>query len=857
LSTKLIRWLCPLFIVLPLATASSQPAGVGSRAVRTVVPIEGGWQFRELGKTDWHSAAVPGCVHTDLLANKLIEDPFYRDNEKKQQWIGKTDWEYRTTFNVPGQTVKRENLVLVFEGLDTYAHVYLNEQLVLKADNMFRTWRVDAKLALKAGDNTLRILFRSPINEILPVMAKLKYQLPAANDQGEKTSPFTRKAPYHYGWDWGPRFVTSGVWRPVSLEAWDNARIDDLQIVVNKISGDAAQLTANIEIEASGPETATVVLENVTNKAVAGNLEVKLNKGRNRVSFNFTISRPLVWWPSGLGAQPLYTFRARTLVNNRITDRKTTRTGLRTLELRRQRDNAGESFMFVINGVPVFAKGGNWIPSDSFPTRITPEKYRYMLQSVRDSNMNMLRVWGGGIYEADLFYELADEMGILIWQDFMFACSMYPANQEFLDNVRAEATDNVKRLRNHPSIVIWAGNNEVETAWRNWGWRENLPASVWDDYVKIFHGVLQEVCDAYDPSRPYWPSSPHGGLEDDPDSKRSGDVHYWEVWHAEKPFSEYEKQRTRFMSEYGFQSFPNIETVKYYTLPNERDIESPIMLAHQRHPRGNQLIREYMLREYPKPKDFESFLYMSQVLQAEGIARGTEHLRRIMPHNMGALYWQINDCWPVASWSSIDYFGRWKALQYYAKRFYNDLLISPTVNDDKLQIYVVSDRVKAVSAKIKVIVMSFDGSTLKTVERDAKIAPLTSRSYFDSKVSEFLEGQDPKRVFLYTELLVNGKAVSSRDYFFAPFKELAISKPTITPEIIAAKERGKFRVRLSADKFAKAVYLSVPDQDGFFSDNYFNLAPGREMVVDFRSRAPLSLEEFRKRLQIRSVFDAF
>ena len=846
-----------MLLLLPVIVVKGQSIGAVTRAGKTVIAINSGWQFREAGKADWHNATVPGCVHTDLLANKLIDDPFYRDNEKKQQWIGKTDWEYRSTFKVTQQLLNRENLELVFEGLDTYAQVFLNDQLILNADNMFRTWRVNAKQALKAGDNTLRILFRSPINEILPVMAKLKYQLPASNDQGEKTSPFTRKAPYHYGWDWGPRFVTSGVWRPVSLQAWDDARVNDVQIVVNKISPDAAQLTANVEIEASDSATATVVLDNVTNKAVAGKQEIKLNRGSNRVSFNFTVARPSLWWPNGLGAQPLYTFRARALVNGKVTDEKTTRTGLRTLELRRQRDNSGESFMFVINGVPVFAKGGNWIPSDSFPTRITPEKYRYMLESVRDSNMNMLRVWGGGIYEADQFYELADEMGILIWQDFMFACSMYPANQEFLDSVRAEAIDNVKRLRNHPSIVIWAGNNEVETAWRNWGWRQSLPSSVWDDYVKIFHGVLQEVCDAYDPSRTYWPSSPHGGLEDDPDSKRSGDVHYWEVWHAEKPFSEYEKQRTRFMSEYGFQSFPNIETVKYYTLPNDRDIESPIMLAHQRHPRGNQLIREYMLREYPKPKDFESFLYMSQVLQAEGIALGTEHLRRIMPHNMGALYWQINDCWPVASWSSIDYFGRWKALQYYARRFYNDLLISPTVKDGNLQLYVVSDRVNAVPAKIKVTLSSFDGSTLKTLDRDVTIAPLSSRSYFDSKVSELLEGQDKKSVFLYAQLLVNGKAVSTHDYFFAPFKELAISKPTITPEVIAAKERGKFRVKLTSDKFAKAVYLAVPDHDGFFSDNFFNLAPGREMVVDFRSRKPMTLEEFRKRLQVRSVFDAF
>ncbi len=857
MKTKLYWWLGPIMLLLPVIVVNGQRAGSTSRPGKTVMKIDAGWQFREAGKADWHKATVPGCVHTDLLANKLIEDPFYRDNEKKQQWIGKTNWEYTTTFKASPSIVNHQNVELVFEGLDTYAEVYLNDKLLLNADNMFRTWRVNAKPALKAGDNTLRILFRSPINEILPVMAKLKYQLPASNDQGEKTSPFTRKAPYHYGWDWGPRFVTSGIWRPVSLEAWDTARVNDLQIVVNKLSADEAQVTANVEIEASGSDTATVQLENVTARSIAGKQEVKLNKGTNKVSIAFTIAKPSIWWPSGLGTQPLYTFRARALVNGKVADERSTRTGLRTLELRRQRDNSGESFMFVINGVPVFAKGGNWIPSDSFPTRITDEKYRYMMESVRDSNMNMLRVWGGGIYESDVFYELADEMGILIWQDFMFACSMYPANQEFLDSVRAEAIDNVKRLRNHPSIVLWAGNNEVETAWRNWGWRQQLPSSVWDDYVKIFHGVLQEVCDAYDPSRAYWPSSPHGGLPDDPDSKRSGDVHYWEVWHAEKPFSEYEKQRPRFMSEYGFQSFPNIETVKYYTLPNERDIESPIMLAHQRHPRGNQLVREYMLREYPKPKDFESFLYMSQVLQAEGIALGTEHLRRIMPHNMGALYWQINDCWPVASWSSIDYFGRWKALQYYSRRFYNDLLISPTMHDGDLQFYVVSDRVNPVPAKIKVTVLSFDGARLKALERDVTIAPLASRSYFDVEVSELLESTDKKKAFVYAELLVNGKAVSSHDYFFAPFKELEMSKPSITTEVIGAKDRGKFRVKVSADKFAKAVYLAVPDHDGFFSDNFFNLAPGRDMVVEFRSRTPISVEDFRKRLQVRSVFDAF
>jgi len=817
--------------------------------------IHSGWQFREAGKIDWHPATVPGCVHTDLLANKLIEDPFFRDNERKQQWIDKQDWEYRTTFRVTPQTLKHEHVELVFEGLDTYALVYLNDELLLKADNMFRTWRVDAKHALKPGDNTLRVVFRSPVNEILPVMAKLKYQLPAPNDQGEKTSPYTRKAPYHYGWDWGPRFVTSGIWRPVSLEAWDHARVNHVQLLVKKISPEVAELTANVEIEAGATSMATILLENLTDKVAAGKQQIKLEPGTNRVTFNFTVSQPKLWWPNGLGAQPLYSFRARSLVNGRVTDENITRTGLRTLELRQQRDEAGQSFMFVINGVPVFAKGGNWIPADSFPTRITKDKYRFLIKSVRDSNMNMLRVWGGGIYEADEFYELCDEMGILVWQDFMFACSMYPASQEFLDNVRAEAIDNVRRLRNHPSIVLWAGNNEIETGWMNWGWRQSLPASLWDDYQKIFLGVLREVCANYDPSRPYWPSSPHGGLDDDPDSLRSGDVHFWRVWHAAEPFTDYEKQKPRFMSEYGFQSFPNIETVKSYTVPADRDIESPIMLAHQRHPRGNQLVREYMLRDYAQPRDFESFLYVSQVLQAEGIRIGAEHLRRIMPHNMGSLYWQINDCWPVASWSSIDYYGRWKALQYYARRFYNDLLISPSAQNGSFKAFVVSDRPKTVPAKISVKLMNFEGATLKNFVRDVNIAPLTSQSYFDLRVPELLEGTDGKNVVVYCELVVNGKTVSSHDFFFAPFKELMFSKPNISFDV--APMRGGFSVKLSTDKFAKAVYLSVAEHDGFFSDNYFNLASGREITVEFRSRTPLTLAYFRDRLRIRSVYDAF
>jgi beta-mannosidase len=852
------KFLIPILALLILTGGTSQSqtqSGRDSGSRRVITFVHTGWQFREAGKDKWLPATVPGCVHTDLLNNKLIEDPFYRDNEQKLQWIGKTDWEYQTTFDISPEMYARKNLELVFEGLDTYADVFLNNEALISTDNMFRSWRVDARRLAKAGANILRIHFRSPINEVLPIMAKMNYELPASNDQGEKTSPHTRKAPYQYGWDWGPRFVTSGIWRPVSLEAWDDARLADLHILPREIRADLANLTAEVEVVSGANIEAAIVLTNVTDKSVVAQRRVRLTPGSNRVAFDFAISHPRLWWPNGLGVHPLYTFAARLMIAGKLADQTTRRTGVRALELKQQRDDSGKSFTFVINGVPVFAKGANWIPADSFPARITKGKYRELVLSARDANMNMLRVWGGGIYESDDFYDLCDEMGILVWQDFMFGCSMYPGDQKFLDNVRQEAIDNVKRLRNHPSIVIWVGNNEIETAWKHWGWKEKLPANLWDDYLKIFHGVLPEVCGSLDPSRPYWPSSPSSNLEDDPESQKMGDVHYWQVWHAAAPFSEYEKQSPRFMSEYGFQSFPQIETVRTYTADGDRDIQSPVMLAHQKHPRGNQLIREYMLREYPEPKDFESFLYVSQVLQAEGIRIGAEHLRRIMPHNMGSLFWQLDDCWPVASWSSIDYTGRWKALQYYARRFYGDTLLSPHEENGNLNFYVVSDRRQATAARLQVSLLDFEGHTLWSRQQDLAISGLSSKSYLNVPVNTLLTGKDPKSVFVFAELLVDGKPVARNEHFFQPFKNLLLPRPEISAKVV--RTQAGLRVSLSSDKLARNVYLSAPNYAGFFVDNYFDLIPGREVEVEFRARGAVRLADFRKHLTVRSLADAF
>ncbi|MCA1618232.1 MAG: glycoside hydrolase family 2 protein [Acidobacteria bacterium] len=850
-------------LLLASATVYAQSAReAAASGARYRLPLDTGWTFREAGKGEWRRAAVPGSVHTDLLAAGLIEDPFYRDNEPKLQWVGRTDWEYRTGFDAPAWLLARRNVELVFEGLDTYAEVFVNDRRVLSADNMFRTWRVDVKAALKPGRNTLRVLFRSAVNEILPRMKSLGYELPAVNDQGEKTSPHTRKAPYHYGWDWGPRFVTSGVWRPAWLEAWDTARVAGVRVVQNQLGRDSAQMTAEVEVVSTVAADARVTVENVTDRTAGVRQTLKLAPGTNKAAVHFTIDKPRLWWPSGMGAQPLYDIRVSLHVAGRRgpdaflpADTAAARTGLRTVELRQQADKAGKSFMFVVNGVPVFAKGANWIPADTFPARVTRERYRHLLESARDANMNMLRVWGGGYYEADDFYELCDELGLLVWQDFMFACSMYPGDEKFLESVRAEAADNVKRLRNHASVALWCGNNEVETAWHHWGWKQRLPAKLWDDYLKVFHGVLPEVVAEHDPARAYWPSSPSSNLEEDADSQRMGDVHYWEVWHASKPFSEYETQHPRFMSEYGFQSFPLIETVNAYTLPSDHDIQSPVMLAHQKHPRGNQLIREYMLREYPEPKDFESFLYVSQVLQAEGIKVGAEHLRRQMPHNMGSLYWQLNDCWPVASWSSIDYFGRWKALQYYARRFYSPLLVSPRANGGAVDFHVVSDRPEPVPARLVVTLFDFDGRALLTTGKDVTVSPLRGDPYMTVFAKDFLGGRDPKKVFLLSELKAGGRVVSANTHFFRPFKELSLDAPRVSADVAAT--RGGFKVRLTTDKLARAVHLSARGAEGSFNDNFIDLIPGRPVEVEFRAGGRARLEDFRKGLKVRSLADAF
>jgi len=836
-------------IALPLLAAAAP------RAAESIA-IESGWEFHQTDVKDspWRPAIVPGCVHLDLLRNKVIPDPFYRDNEAKLQWIENGDWEYRTTLAVTPAMLQHRNIELVFDGLDAYSEVWLNGTQVLTANNMFRVWRVDVKPHIHAGANMLQVVFPSPIRAAAKIAATDKWR--AQTHTEEKT--YVRKAAYEYGWDWGPRFVTSGIWRPARLEMWDEARISDFHIQQRDVTAEVAHLTAEVELTAAGGGEAEVAITYTVDgkeNRLAG--DVALHAGVNYFDVPVEIRKPKLWWPAGYGAQPIYKFTARVVSGQRLEDEATAQTGLRSIVLRREPDQWGRSFELVVNGVPVFAKGADVIPFDSFPTRVTKAQYRQVLESAVDANMNMIRHWGGGYYETDEFYNLCDELGIMIWQDFMFGNDWQPGTYAFKQNVEQEAVDQLRRLRNHPSIVIWCGNNETEAAF-TWGGKDKLAPEtrrrMWEDYLTVFSGILARTVARLAPEAAYWPSSPSADYEETSDAYQTGDMHDWSVWHGRVPFSEYEKHNPRFMTEYGFQSFPEMRTVEEFTAPEDRaSIFTPVMLAHQKNNAGNAIIHDYLLRYYAEPKDFASFLYVSQVLQAEGIKVGAEHLRRNRPRTMGSIYWQLNDCWPVASWSSLDYYGRWKALQYYARRFYAPLLVSPHYDDGGISVYVVSDRTTATPAKLRVRLMTFDGKVLSDESKTVEVAALSSQVMATVAHGDLLKVGDLKQVFAVTDLSVGGKVVSSNVLLFALPKEVAMPATKIGSELVA--DGNGYRLRLSSAMLARSVHVSFGNVDAKLSDDYFDLLPGEARDVHIASAA--GAEQLRANLKVISLSDAF
>jgi len=861
------RRLAPALAAAALAFAAG-PAGAQTAVPGVRLRLEQPWRFREAGTTAWYPATVPGTVHTDLLANRLIPDPFTGAHEPELQWIEGRDWEYAARFSLPPALARQRHVELVFDGLDTYAHVTLDGRSLLAADNMFRQWRAQltgtrasgpAAPAAPAGtssaapaglrpagpasaagpEHELSIRFRSPIPIEDSLAAAYPQKLPAGNDP-HGTRVFTRKAAYHYGWDWGPRYLTSGIWRPVWLHGWTGATLRDAAVEQLALSDTRATLRATASIEADTSLQATVLVRSTGNEFPARSVTRRLARGRNDVALEIEIPAPRRWWPDGLGEQYRYDLVVELRLDGTSVDTLHRRIGLRTIEVVNQPDSIGTSFYFRVNGVSVFMKGANIIPLDHFAPRVDSAKYRRLFEDVRAAHMNMLRVWGGGSYERDLFYDLADEYGILVWQDFMFANGMYPGNTAFIENVRAEAEDQVRRLRHHPSLALWCGNNEMQEGWENWGWQRELEytpadsAAVLHAYERIFHDVLPGVIEALDPQRFYWPSSPFIGWGH-AESLAHGDSHYWGVWWGEEPFEVFRQKLPRFMSEYGFQAYPAESSIARFTPAAERQVGSPVLRAHQKHPRGDELIRTYMARWYPEPRDFSAFVYLSQLLQAEGIGMALEAHRRAMPRTMGTLYWQLNDTWPVVSWSSIDWYGQWKALHWFARRAFAPLLLSPVIEGDVVRVWLVSDLQQPVSGTLTVRTVGFDGRVGFRREVAASARANGSTLALELPLAEVLRGTSAERAVLDVAFESAGASAERRLRYFALPKQLVLPDPRLIVSV--RRDAAGWIADVSTRALARAVELTS-DGRGRFADNFFDLLPGETRSIRFRSEIP-------------------
>jgi beta-mannosidase len=819
------------------------------------IELSGQWQLHQAGEQEEIPATVPGCVHTDLLAAGKIPDPYFRDNESRLQWIGEADWVYTRTFEVPATLLEKDKVLLLCEGLDTFADITLNDKKIAHTDNMFRTYEFNVKPYLKAGENKIEICFISTIPYIKEHEAAR--HLPALKGPKDiQGSGWVRKEQCNYGWDLGPVLVTCGIWRPIKLIAFNTARIKDIYIgqLHNK---NHVALDISVDIELVKKMRKATVTVDVSYGAQNFSKTTKANNGKTFLTI--MVDNPELWWPNGMGAQPLYDVDI-TLKDGsgQVVDTAARRIGLRTLRLQRKKDYSGETFAFAVNGITFFAKGANWIPADTFSTHLTANDYADLIKSSADCNMNMLRVWGGGIYEHDIFYDLCDELGICVWQDFMFARSSYPTFEPaFISNCEREAEDNIKRLRHHPSIALWCGNNELETGLLADDW-DNEHMS-WYDYSKLFDKLLPKTISRLDPQHDYWPSSPHvphdrQHLMDD----RRGDAHLWTVWHGRQPFEWYRTSQHRFVSEFGFQSFPEPKTTHSYTEIADRNITSYVMEHHQRSPIGNGTIMTYMLDWFRLPKDFDRTLWVSQILQGLAVKYAVEHWRRNMPHSMGALYWQLNDCWPAASWSSIDYFHRWKALQYMAKRFFSPVMVSGLEDNTKgtVELYVTSDLLEATTGTLAWHVTDVSGQNLLEGEQSVEIPAQKSQRATILELENLIKEHGPRNIMVWADIKTESGHVSENFISFIKPKHLELQNPRIHVDV-SGEGSGDITVTLSAKAPALWVWLESDVVDIMFSDNFFHMVPGKDIAIKIKTEKPVEIEEIKKTLRVRSLYDTY
>jgi beta-mannosidase len=780
------------------------------------------WTFHSLHSIKSYPAAVPGTIQTDLYENGLIPDPFFGDNEKSLQWISDSVWVYETKFQVSPDWLNQPNIKLIFEGIDTYADVFLNDSLILKTNNMFHSWEMNVKNLLKPGINALRVVFFPP-------------------DSSQKAIPggnrvYHRKAQYQFGWDWGPVLKTMGMWKPVKIHVQPELQLEDVYITQDFISENEVKITVQGKVKGKNG-VCQVAIQNAQSHEVYVGSTIRTISEEQPFVLSFLLKNPRLWWCHGMGEAYLYPFRVELSEMSILHDVKTIPTGIRKIELVQEKDSIGQSFYFKLNGKQIFAKGANWVPAESFLPRLTDSVYESLINDAVASNMNMLRVWGGGIYENDAFYRLCDEKGILVWQDFMFACGMYPWNDEFLKSVETEAVYQVKRLRNHACLALWCGNNESNEGWHNWGWQKEFEMTardsteIWHGYQKLFHSRLPRLVDSLNHGTSYHASSPLYGWGRK-ESLAYGDQHYWGVWWGMEPFQKYIEKTGRFASEFGFQALPDMKTLAAFCDANQLYMFSPQLKSHQKHATGYETIETYMKRGYPLPEKLDDFVYVSQVVQADGMKIAMEAHRRAMPRCMGSLYWQFNDCWPVVSWSGIDYYGRWKALQYQVKRSFEPLIVSCLQSYDSVSVYIVNDSYKPYVGKLICTVADFKGKIEGQTE--IKVSVPAFGSVFVLKVAMPVKGMQGK--YLLAEFQTNNIKARAIHYF-RPVVTLKL--PKASPEITFETVGERIYALLNSKVLMKNVCLLSENEDAKFSDNYFDLLPGEEKKVEIKVNGKL------------------
>lgn len=808
--------------------------------------LTGEWRFRQVGEGNWEKATVPGCNYLDLMALGKLPDPFVGENEKETLWVAKQDWEYARDF-VVGEDILREDVILLCcESLDTLCDIFINDACVAHSENSFTPVETDIRSSLKEGSNTLRIVFYSPLNYIEAQQEKDKMP---RNNQGITGSPHIRKTQCHFGWDWGPTIPVSGIAGDISLRAYSSYRLADVRVMqTHGAQGVDLTVRADVqELPTKGDFHVKAMLLSPSGE-VLGAREVSASGEEMR----FRVEEPELWWTNDLSTrktQPLYEVQVTLNQNGAVLDQSSKKIGLRTLELRRDADKWGHNFQFVLNGVPIFCKGASYIPADSMITRFTAEDRERLVRDCVAANMNMIRIWGGGNYETDAFYDACDLYGVLVWQDFAFACQPYPFYQEaFLANVKAEIAANVRRLRHHASLAIWCGNNELEVMSIAWRTRKNLM----DWTEKFFYHILPELVAQHDSATPFISGSPIGeeymkGFSADDD----GDTHLWQVWHGLQPLNFYRRRMTRFCSEFGLESIPTMDAVRAFAQEKDYSLESDVFNAHQKSPSGNKKMLFYIAEKYRIPNRFTDLVYMTQLIQAEGVRDAVEHWRRNRGRCNGALYWQLNDCWPVNSWAGIDYLGRYKALHFAARQF--NAPVSVSIEDTKkaVNLFVINDTLDRFAGTLRYRVVDFGGKVLTKGEQDITISATCCERIESLPLKTLLQGADKRKAFLHVQLLRDSKTVSERILLFLPEKKLEL--PACHFGVQAEIKDGAAHITIKSDLFARSVYVESPYANGNFSDNFIDILPGESVTLQVPVTQDATAEAVIKSLVVKTI----